>query len=1039
MEQLKLVADSEAKEDNPLGNKPKNNNALESSDSLRNGKISARWDPIEACRPIIEEAPVFYPTVEEFEDTLNYISKIRPLAEHHGICRIVPPAGWAPPCPLKEKDLWEKAEFPTRIQQIDLLQNREPMKKRSRGRKRKRRKHSKTGTFRRKPANATSEANNASESEEKFGFQSGSDFTLKDFQQYAKFFKECYFGLRDANGDRIDSNHQTNWEPSVEEIEGEYWRIIEQPTDEVEVYYGADLETGALGSGFPKASSLTKSNSDQYALSGWNLNNFPRLPGSVLSYEGSDISGVLVPWLYVGMCFSSFCWHVEDHHLYSLNYLHWGDPKIWYGVPGSHAAALENVMRKHLRDLFEEQPNLLNELVTQFSPSILKSEGVPVYRAVQHSGEFVITFPRAYHSGFNCGFNCAEAVNVAPVDWLMHGQNAVELYSLQCRKTSLSHDKLLFGSALEAVRALAELALGKETPKKLKWRSVCGKDGDLTKAVKARIKIEEERLDCLPTHLRLLKMNSDFDLYKERECFSCFYDLHLSAVGCECSPDIYSCLRHVNLFCSCEMQKRYVLLRYNINDLNILVGALEGESPAIELLANKNFEMVSVNDKVVCIDRPDIEQGIYKKRDCEERECSAGCLATKDRSNLNAPSSLTSHITSEIGQSESHPLTSRAAYDSIDSHNENNNDKMLAMENKDKVDQSGSLDLNLDVISGENENHSRHIADDHQYKGISVKDEDNMKLGVEGELPNSFSVVMTDFSSPCARDVSNYCTFDGGKIELDLQTDLGSGKLHNNLFKSTVIDTTNTSMFLTEESCLVQMFGTFVEPVSLGSVVHGKLWCSKHAIYPKGFKSRVNFFSVIDPTRICSYISEVIDAGFLGPLFKVTMEECPSEAFTDTSADSCWELILKRLHHEIMRRRSLGELELPPLQLLKSIRGHRMFGFFLPSIIQAIEAQDPSHLCVEYWNHKVAPSGSVVDNITYGSSSYLGNTDAKIFGIDLIKKENYNMFEKMKPILQRASADELSTMHKLLSSDAQCCEWNVALIALIDEIRKACQ
>lgn len=107
-----------------------------------------------------------------------------------------------------------------------------------------------------------------------------------------------------------------------------------------------------------------------------------------------------------------------------------------------------------------------------------------MYRTVQHSGEFVITFPRAYHSGFNCGFNCAEAVNVAPIDWLMHGQNAVELYSLQCRKTSLSHDKLLFGSALEAVRAITELATGNESPKNLKWRSVCGKDGELTKAVK---------------------------------------------------------------------------------------------------------------------------------------------------------------------------------------------------------------------------------------------------------------------------------------------------------------------------------------------------------------------------------------------------------------------------------------------------------------------------------------------------------------------------------------------------------------------------
>ena len=109
------------------------------------------------------------------------------------------------------------------------------------------------------------------------------------------------------------------------------------------------------------------------------------------------------------------------------------------------------------------------EQVTQLSPSVLKSGGVPVHRTVQHSGEFVVTFPRAYHCGFNCGFNCAEAVNVAPVDWLVHGQNAAELYSLQCRKTSLSHDKLLFGCAQEAMHALAELTLhGKENLKYIK-------------------------------------------------------------------------------------------------------------------------------------------------------------------------------------------------------------------------------------------------------------------------------------------------------------------------------------------------------------------------------------------------------------------------------------------------------------------------------------------------------------------------------------------------------------------------------------------
>jgi [histone H3]-trimethyl-L-lysine4 demethylase len=83
--------------------------------------------------------------------------------------------------------------------------------------------------------------------------------------------------------------------------------------------------------------------------------------------------------------------------------VHWGETKTWYGIPGEDAEKFEAAIRQEAPDLFEAQPDLLYQLVTLMNPERLTAAGVRVNACNQRPGEFVITFPKAYHAGFNHG------------------------------------------------------------------------------------------------------------------------------------------------------------------------------------------------------------------------------------------------------------------------------------------------------------------------------------------------------------------------------------------------------------------------------------------------------------------------------------------------------------------------------------------------------------------------------------------------------------------------------------------------------------
>ncbi|XP_022996748.1 putative lysine-specific demethylase JMJ16 [Cucurbita maxima] len=1072
-------------------------------------KVIARWRPEESCRPNLEDAPVFYPTEEEFGDTLTYIASIRAKAEPYGICRIVPPSSWKPPCPLKQKHIWESSKFATRVQRIDKLQNRDSLRKNYRfcsQMRRKRRRGNRKGVDVTILNGINGDA--GPYEAERFGFDPGPDFSLALFQKYADDFKSQYFSKplddtsKGCNPSMLPENE--HWKPSLENIEGEYWRMVEKPTEEIEVLYGADLETGEFGSGFLKSCSQEGSTSDEekYVKSGWNLNNFPKLPGSVLSYENSNISGVLVPWLYIGMCFSSFCWHVEDHHLYSLNYMHWGDPKVWYGVPGNGASKLEDAMKKHLPDLFQEQPDLLHKLVTQLSPSILKIEGVPVYRCIQNPGEFVLTFPRAYHSGFNSGFNCAEAVNVAPVDWLPHGQIAVELYREQGRRTTISHDKLLLGAAREAVRAHWELNfLKKHTLDNLRWNNVCGKDGILARAFKTRVEMECARRNLPCSSSTAIKMESNFDASNERECISCLFDLHLSAVGCHCSPDKYVCLNHAKQLCSCAWEKRIFLFRYDISELNVLLEALEGKLSAVYRWARQNLGLALSTSRELSSQSSSMSLGKPQWKEILRQSSLLPALTAIDSASHHAKMLSTVNGSGKVVEQQNYKSEVKNENHDLVATNSRHTDSQSCKEDTNALNLDKMCTENVILLSDDEGDEHKKTISNGVAENLSVKplETSNRCIDSKASLCNyndntSLHCPVTDATTIEEKEVhllierkSNNCQSSvvplnrnaanaiqnnnfseaglghSNKV-FSASTDIdsrksqtcGSGKpnegKHGNVGTSAtscVLDPSRTTASLSYNQAnmdrflrqkgprmakLVRRINCNVEPLEYGTVLSGKSWSNSRAIFPKGFKSRVKYISVLDPSTLCYYVSEILDAGRDGPLFMVVLEHCPSEVFVHVSAARCWELVRDRVNQEIAKQHKLGRMNLPPLQPPGSLDGLEMFGFTSPTIVQAIEAMDRNRVCCEYWDSRpysrphvhspqLSRSTDMNCNMQTTERNHRG-VDPRQAGVDIIV---------LRGLLKKANIDELNLLYTILNDSSRATVDQGALTRLLNE------
>uniref|UniRef100_A0A8C7Z0A3 [histone H3]-trimethyl-L-lysine(4) demethylase n=1 Tax=Oryzias sinensis TaxID=183150 RepID=A0A8C7Z0A3_9TELE len=405
---------------------------------------------------------------------------------------------------------------------------------------------------------------------EAFGFEQATrEYTLQSFGEMADSFKADYF------------NMPVHMVPP-ELVEREFWRLVSSIEEDVTVEYGADIHSKEFGSGFPmnNGKKVLTEEEEEYARCGWNLNVMPVLEQSLLCHINGDISGMKVPWLYVGMVFSAFCWHIEDHWSYSINYLHWGEPKTWYGVPSVAAERLEEVMKKLTPELFEFQPDLLHQLVTIMNPNILMAHGVPVVRTNQCAGEFVITFPRAYHSGFNQGYNFAEAVNFCTADWLPAGRSCIEHYRRLRRYCVFSHEELTCKMAASPEKL--DLNLAAATHREM--FIIVQEERKLRKNLMERgiTEAEREAFELLPDD--------------ERQCDKCKTTCFLSALACSNCPEQLVCLYHTQDLCNCPTEKLYLRYRYTLDELLAMLHRLKVRSESFDSWANRVKEALEQED-----------------------------------------------------------------------------------------------------------------------------------------------------------------------------------------------------------------------------------------------------------------------------------------------------------------------------------------------------------------------------------------------------------------------------------------------------------
>ena len=268
------------------------------------------------------------------------------------------------------------------------------------------------------------------------------------------------------------------------------------------------------------------------------------------------------------MLFASFCWHTEDSYLLSMNYLHCGASKSWYAAPGSQAPSVQSAMKRHYPALFATQPDAHHSLTLQMSPHVLRDDyKIDICHTVQQAGEFICTFPAAFHCGFSHGFNVGEAVNFAIGEWLPFGRQAQQLDRQYARPECFSLQRLIITTASARLQRAGAAQSDDNAGLRCELETLIATE-------------QRNRARCVVAGVtRFVPFASTQQAMKTSQvtmCSICSTFCFLSAVHCAACRLPATCLDHVDFACSCESKSRVVVeFRYTIKQLTALRDSLQ--------------------------------------------------------------------------------------------------------------------------------------------------------------------------------------------------------------------------------------------------------------------------------------------------------------------------------------------------------------------------------------------------------------------------------------------------------------------------------